>query len=267
MVLVYHWGIKSQYRKQKLQAKTLLGVTIPLFLICSITDYLLPHFEFYKFPPFGFIGRIIYAFTIWYSFVKFRFLIPKSSLVLNEIAYNIQESVLLLNSELKIIIYNNKFIELLNLSEKNYTDDYLFDYAIENNEIKQNINKIKNGELIHCSCRLYFKNKLENVATNSNITRIIDKFGDLIGILLISNENKNIKQFQKTYRLSDRQMEIIDLSLAGFSNTEISEKLKITKKTTEAHLYNIYTKLGINNKIELYNITKKFNVIPKNDCH
>lgn len=262
MLLVYRWGKRSNFRKQKLQAKTILSFVIALWVICIITDYILPHFDFYKFPPAGSIGRIFYAFILWYSFVKYRFL-KQPSLLLPEIVLNIQEAVALLDKDVKIIICNDKFKALLKSIGKDFKGCCLFDYIEGSNEFKYQINKVISGEFDNSRSILNYKTESDSVSTTTYITRVTDKFGDLTGILLVSNENKGIKQFQERYRLSGRQMEIIDLCLSGNSNAEISDILAISKKTTEAHFFNIYNKLGVDNKIELYNIAAEFNIIPK----
>jgi hypothetical protein len=68
---------------------------------------------------------------------------------------------------------------------------------------------------------------------------IVDKFNDLIGILVISKENRKFKQLQKRYLLSHRQIEVIQLCLAGLSNDDISSRLGISKKPPSL-IFSIY---------------------------
>lgn len=55
-------------------------------------------------------------------------------------------------------------------------------------------------------------------------------------------------------KITNREKEIIDLLIRGNSYKEISEKLVIALPTVKTHIFNIYKKLGIKNKIELINI-------------
>ena len=49
-------------------------------------------------------------------------------------------------------------------------------------------------------------------------------------------------------RLTDRELEIMNLVASGFDNDEISKKLRISKNTTETCVSNIYKKLDSKNK-------------------
>lgn len=57
--------------------------------------------------------------------------------------------------------------------------------------------------------------------------------------------------------LTLREMEVIDLIVKGLSNHEISEKLVISDSTVKKHIYNIFTKIGVNSRTQLIqNINK-----------
>ena len=60
--------------------------------------------------------------------------------------------------------------------------------------------------------------------------------------------------------LSTREQEIVRLTILGFTNMQIAEKLFISAKTVENHKANIMQKLHLNNKAELiqYGITNKY---------
>lgn len=54
--------------------------------------------------------------------------------------------------------------------------------------------------------------------------------------------------FIQQYNITNREREIIDLIVKGCSNTEIGKKLFISPKTVRNHVYNIYQKIGVNNR-------------------
>ncbi len=60
-----------------------------------------------------------------------------------------------------------------------------------------------------------------------------------------------LKTFKNTYQLTDREGEIIDLLVQGYTYKGISEKLVVSENTIKFHSRNIYQKLQINNKMEL----------------
>ncbi len=49
--------------------------------------------------------------------------------------------------------------------------------------------------------------------------------------------------------LTPREMEILQLVLAGYNNKSIAAEIFISKKTVEFHLDNIYTKIGVRTRL------------------
>jgi LuxR family transcriptional regulator of csgAB operon len=50
--------------------------------------------------------------------------------------------------------------------------------------------------------------------------------------------------------LSEKEIEILNLVARGALNTEIGEKLHISRHTVKSHLYNIYKKINVTNRLE-----------------
>jgi DNA-binding NarL/FixJ family response regulator len=53
--------------------------------------------------------------------------------------------------------------------------------------------------------------------------------------------------------LTQREAEVLALVAAGLRNAEIAERLYLTPKTVSHHLSAIYTKLGVETRIEAVN--------------
>jgi non-specific serine/threonine protein kinase len=51
--------------------------------------------------------------------------------------------------------------------------------------------------------------------------------------------------------LSDREQDVVALIASGRSNREIADALVITKKTAEAHVSHILTKLGLCSRVQI----------------
>ncbi len=49
--------------------------------------------------------------------------------------------------------------------------------------------------------------------------------------------------------LTSRELEILHLILAGYTNKAIAAKIYISQKTVEFHLDNIYTKIGVRTRL------------------
>lgn len=62
--------------------------------------------------------------------------------------------------------------------------------------------------------------------------------------------------FLAAYRITAREREIILQLLEGTRTAEIGERLFISAKTVENHVYNIYQKLGVRNRVQLFQLIR-----------
>lgn len=69
----------------------------------------------------------------------------------------------------------------------------------------------------------------------------------------ILNIPSDISEITEKFRLTKREQEIIVMVLDGKSNKEIEEELYISLRTVKSHLYNVYRKLNIKNRLQLMN--------------
>ena len=60
--------------------------------------------------------------------------------------------------------------------------------------------------------------------------------------------------FIEHFGISEREIEIVTGVLDGLNNAEIGERLFISPRTVEKHLYNIYQKAKIKNRLQLFNL-------------
>ena len=56
------------------------------------------------------------------------------------------------------------------------------------------------------------------------------------------------------YLISERERQVIELVVAGLSNKEIAAKLFISVRTVKDHVYNIYKKTNVENRVQLSNL-------------
>jgi len=59
-------------------------------------------------------------------------------------------------------------------------------------------------------------------------------------------------QFTEEYKLTEREYDILKLICEGLSNEEIAKKLFISKNTVKTHIRNIYDKLNVKNRREIF---------------
>jgi len=53
------------------------------------------------------------------------------------------------------------------------------------------------------------------------------------------------------YGLTPRELEIVTLVVAGYSNPDIAQRCSISEQTVKHHISNIFDKLGVSNRLEL----------------
>ncbi|MEY4594725.1 MAG: hypothetical protein RIQ47_1135 [Bacteroidota bacterium] len=63
------------------------------------------------------------------------------------------------------------------------------------------------------------------------------------------------KNHETGFSLTNRENEILDLLAQGFRNKDIADKLFVSVNTIRTHIYNIYEKLHVKNRIEALNKT------------
>jgi two-component system, NarL family, response regulator LiaR len=69
------------------------------------------------------------------------------------------------------------------------------------------------------------------------------------------------------FDLTEREREILALLVKGLSNPDISNQLSISMATVKYHLTNIFTKLGVKNRVEAATIALENNLAGTNHNH
>jgi two-component system, NarL family, nitrate/nitrite response regulator NarL len=74
---------------------------------------------------------------------------------------------------------------------------------------------------------------------------------DLIQALRRMKPSHNVSKAPHNFGLSSREMEVIGLIVAGYTNKDLARELGISENTAKHHLTNIFDKLGVSNRLEL----------------
>jgi DNA-binding CsgD family transcriptional regulator len=254
---------RSVLRKFKLQIKIII-ITLILSIVLAFIDHVV---LFYwlgiltsRIPGFVVIYSLFWVVGIWYAMIRYRFMAVTPAMISRDILSNIDEHIILLDTDMKIISFNLNNPEHHN----NYLNHHISVIVDNYDSISEEIEKLKVGKQNDFVCRLNFE--IGNDGSNSmdvKFKNIRDKFHDLIGILLIAKEVKELKQLKSIYRITDREANVIQSVLSGKTNHEIADDLSITERTVKAHLTNIFNKLGVDNKMQLVMLLKEFNLIPE----
>jgi len=74
---------------------------------------------------------------------------------------------------------------------------------------------------------------------------------DLIHALRRMKPSRTVSAAPRNFGLSSREMEVIALIVAGYTNKDLARELGISENTAKHHLTNIFDKLGVSNRLEL----------------
>ncbi|MEX0362226.1 MAG: LuxR C-terminal-related transcriptional regulator, partial [Allomuricauda sp.] len=75
-------------------------------------------------------------------------------------------------------------------------------------------------------------------------------------------DSKNPKKKQDNpFDLTNKELQVLELVLAGYTNKEISEKLQNSKRTIETHRFNLMKKMKVKNLIDLSKTANKYNLV------
>jgi DNA-binding CsgD family transcriptional regulator len=262
-LILFIWYKKTDSTKDKKQSIIILFSLIIHTVISGLDCLILPVFTSYDSLSFAPIGAIILMIGIWYTIVKYKFLSITPELVSKHIIANINESIILLDKSLKIITINDKTKKLLNKNEDQLIKKDISIIIHESKQLIGEINNLYHEEFTDFSCRVNFlKKEDQNILMDIKTSIIKDKFTDVIGILIIGHEVKEMKQLRTIYQITDRESNVIQHILTGSTNKDIADDLGITERTIKTHLTNIYNKLGVDNRMQLLHLLKDFNLIP-----
>ncbi len=73
----------------------------------------------------------------------------------------------------------------------------------------------------------------------------------VLGALRDNTESTNGNGSKGAFGLTSREMQIVSVVVAGYSNAEIAKKHGISEQTVKHHLSSIFDKLGVFNRLEL----------------
>lgn len=70
----------------------------------------------------------------------------------------------------------------------------------------------------------------------------------------------DVEQIATKYKLTNRESEVLKFLLKGKSIKSMAYELYISESTVQKHIYSVYKKLKINNRIQLWNLARRFKI-------
>lgn len=263
IVCLILWNINSILKIVKKQSFLLILGNVSYVILPWIFTLISIHLfkeNNLRFSPLFPIFWVSFAF---YAIMKYQFLSLTPDKIRSNILTKIDDLVIFINQDYKIMTVNERVENALEMGNSHLTGKDAREIIENFNKVEDEIKNIEKKDYDSFSCRINFlKKDNEKILMDAKVTRIKDKFHDTIGILIISQEVKELKQFKAFYKITDREAQIIENVIYGKTNKEMSEILNISENTIKTHIVNIYNKLCVNNRMELLNLIKDFNLYP-----
>lgn len=266
LVIMLIWRKRTTKIKEKRQAAILLysyliGIVAALIVLILVYLKIIP----FLLMGFGIFFQILWYIAVFYCIARFRFLSITPELVSRELIASIDEAIILLDSDKKIVFSNEK----IGTPMKHVNDEYsgLNDWIVECGELENEIDRLLEGECTSFVCRCTFRGEAEKpVLVNAKFSLVNDRYGDILGIMIVAKSIKGIKQLKSLYRITRREAQILQRMILGLPYHEIASALNITKNTLKRHIANIYIKLGVNNRVELINLLREYHLTPADEA-
>ena len=106
---------------------------------------------------------------------------------------------------------------------------------------KERIVSTASGKKFRIECSLIWK--ADQISSRPNF---------VVTLSDVSDEERLEATLQARFSLSRRELDVIYYVTKGLSDDEIGEKLSISRQTVHTHIKNIYKKLGVRSRVELY---------------
>lgn len=257
LYFIWKWYRKADSNKKKNHSRIILLSTFTVYLLSFGTDFII--MRFYSIPhmtPFYFF---IYLASIYYALVRYYFLDEDLGKSLIDMLENSRELFFFMDKDLLIKKVNSSTIEHFGEEISFFIGKPFMELLADESDLSV-LRKLGDPDfpVSKESIIIRYKTSEDSFTVRTSLTRVVDKFGDFVGIYALARSNSEIKVFQTSYGISPKQMEVLFLLLKGLTNMDIGDKLSISRRTVETHISAIYGKLNVSNKIELMNLASNF---------
>lgn len=188
IVILFAWGLKSESRRIKYQAKILVITSIIPFILNLVTQTILPLFGITEFPLMGQLYAVIMIIGVYIVITKYKFLRIPEKFLLEEIEDEIVDMLILINEKYDIIRISANTLNLLGFERQeilNKNISVLFNKDIvkkvDRSSIEKNIKKYEDIEVLG--------NNGRKIPANITFIPIIDdKLNDFLGAALVIHD-------------------------------------------------------------------------------
>ncbi|MBP7737389.1 MAG: PAS domain-containing protein [Spirochaetes bacterium] len=259
LVIMFRRMRRSVTIKERRQAFVLFLAMLSLLCVVLPIDFIIEKYFHTKIPAIGpLVQAIFYVPGVWYAISHYRLLHVGPSLMADDIIMHIHEMVILLGPDLRILSVNAYAVELLEFPADSLNGKDVGDILQDSDYLMDELRAVAGGGEGSRETRAMFRGGGDRIVAEIYLSGLKDRFGDPAGVLMIARPDHSTGEFLRRYRITPRQIQVIDALIRGESAREIAARTGLSERTVETHIMNIYNRLGVNNRIELVRMTRKY---------
>jgi len=210
ITLLIIFSKRTKLIREKKQLVIIISSFVICFLIGSITDIVLDYYVGIELPESGIIFILIPIIAIWYVIRKYGLMVLSLGSVSEDILSRMSEGLILMDSNGVIVMVNNSLIKLTG-----YTMDEMLGQKLK--IIFENQNNTVDMESTWDKLMCSNIDGIEDYATikDGDIipiilsgTRIVDQWGDLVGVVCILTDVSEIRAREIELLLTQKELEV-----------------------------------------------------------
>lgn len=254
VIILLFWHFNSKSIRIKKQSFIIIAGILATVIVTFIGQLAASRDTPFINAPFA---GLIWVIAFWYAMIKYKLLVLTPQMIGADILADIDEILLLANVDGEILYYNEKGKNLLNITDESMLN--INNYISEYDHFSDLIRSSESDILKQKSIRLNFiSNSKNKILIDTSVKTYFNKYGDRMGTLFIGREVRGLSFLKMNYKITSRELEIIQHILTGLPTNEIADITGVSINTVKSHKANIFYKLGISNKTELINMMKQF---------
>jgi len=171
----------------------------------------------------------------------------------------VDRSIFLLGKDRRIAAVNRTGAAMLGMHASRLQGKLFEEFTPEGQKLDHRLDRLEKGRSSALSTALAMNGRNgATVLMRYHFSLLRDRFGDLMGFLLIGREAQSLERMKSEFSLTGRELDVLRHLAAGRTGREIAALCSITLRTVKAHVAGIYYKLGIENRVQLMRLLRRF---------
>ncbi len=245
-VLIAIWHRRTRLRRERNMALFHLGLGVAVVAVIVLLGLVKVHLGEYDVEAI-LILQIAQPFAVAYAIAHFQVLRSADTILSAHIKSQLAYAIAVLDAESRLISVNAAAEELSGMGEAELLGrpaSALFGPGAES------LAGPSNRETRYIERGLPGPEGTETPMSLA-LTPLCDAWGDYLGHVVIGQPLRRLEERRESLGLSAREREVCLHLVQGLSNQEIADRLFISPGTVKNHVYNIYEKTQVKNRVEL----------------